>query len=98
RRRAIKKPLDPLPARLLQHNQRAGRVDLVVFDWPAQRTANTLDGEMEHTVTAAHRQFDCDRIENGTLDDAQPRGLRGLGEILAPAGREIIEDGNGVCS
>src|SRR5262249_58142721 len=76
RRRAIKKPPNPLPARPLQHNQRASRVDLVVLDRPAERTANTLDGEMEYPVTAAHRQFDCGGGAKGSLHQSPMPGSR----------------------
>src|SRR5262249_54079142 len=94
RRRAIKKQPNPLLARLLEHNQRASRVDLVVLDRPAERTTNTLDGEMEYPVTAAHRQFDCGGVENGALDNAQLREACDFSKILTPPSGEIIEHGH----
>src|SRR5262249_58442965 len=84
RRRAIKKPPNPLPARPLQHNQRASRVDLVVLDRPAERTANTLDGEMEYPVTAAHRQFDCGGGRKGAPPKAPFREPAPSPPILTP--------------
>ena len=68
----------------------------MVLDRPAERTANALDGEVEHAVAAAHCQLDRGAVENGALDNAQSRGGRDLGEILAPPGGEIIEHGHRV--
>jgi hypothetical protein len=68
----------------------------MVLDRMAERTANALNREVKHTVAAAHGKLDGGAIEDGALDNAQPRGARDLGEILAPSSGEIIEHGHRV--
>src|SRR5262245_19521185 len=96
RRRAIQEPRDPLPARLLQHEESATCIYMMVLDRPAERTANALNCEVKHAVAVAHCKLDGGALENGALDNAQSRGARDLGEILAPTGGEIIEHGHRV--
>src|SRR5262249_44351875 len=96
RRRAIQEPCDPLPARLLQHEERAACIYVMVLDRPAERTANALNREVKHAVATAHCKLDSGAIEDGALDNAQSRGDRDLGQILAPPSREIIEHGHRV--
>ena len=48
--------------------------------------------EVEHRVAAAHRLFECLGVQHVALDERRVRALQQVGQELAPAGAEIVED------